>query len=352
MNRIINYKKVGIIGTRGLPAMYGAFDTFVQQFLNSNVIKKEKVIFYVGCDSSYEKFNFDNNNVKRVFVYRGSGFLIVLNYFISIIKMYFSGVRCFIFFGYGAAPFFKLLKILNCKIICNPDGIEWRRPAGKIKKLYLRFCQKIITKIDLVRIFDSNVIKRYYNINFAAKGKVIYYPSIFENHIIQDDKNIKYDRFYIIGRLLEENNTEMIVRVFTRLDISKKLYIIGQSNVYFEKKIKPLIINSKNIIYLGPIYNKFKLYNICKYFNFYIHGHSVGGTNPTLIEAISLQKTIISLNASFNREILKKNACYFKSENELYNILIKKNYLRIGKPAFLKEYSSNYINNAYFKLIN
>ncbi len=332
--------------------MHGAFDTFVQQFVNSNYIQKKKVIFYISCDLSFGKLNFHNNNVKRVFVYRGSGFSILINYFISIIKIYFSGVRCFVFFGYGAAPFFILLKILNCRIICNPDGIEWRRPVGKIKKLYFRFCQKIITKINLVRIFDSEVIKRYYNINYSAKGKTIYYPSVFENHTIKDCKNRSCERFYIIGRLLEENNTEMIVRAFMRLDTNKKLYIIGLSNVFFEKKIKPLVLTSKNIIYLGPIYDRIRLYNICKYFNFYIHGHSVGGTNPTLIEAISLQKKIISFNVSFNRAILKNNACYFKSENELYDILIKKKYLKIEKPAFIEEYSSNYINNEYFQLMN
>ena len=156
--------------------------------------------------------------------------------------MYLSGVRCFLFFGYGAAPFFLLLKILNCKIVCNPDGIEWRRPEGRIKKIYFRFCEKLISKINIIRIFDSKVIERYYNINHSAKGKTIYYPSVFENYQIEEVKNKYYERFYIIGRLLEENNTEMIVRAFTKSDLKKKLYIIGKSNDYFEKKIMSVFI--------------------------------------------------------------------------------------------------------------
>lgn len=347
-----NYKKIGIIGIRGLPAMYGAFDRFVEQFVESKIIKKKDIIFYVSCETSFKKFEYDKRNIKRIFVLRGNSLFIIINYLISIIKFYLSGVRCFVFFGYGAAPFFFLLRILKCQIICNPDGIEWRRPVGILKKLYFRLCEKLISKINIVRIFDSAVIERYYSINHSAKGKTIYYPSIFENYKIDKIVNKKFDRFYIIGRLLEENNTEIIVRAFSKLGLKNKLYIIGKTNDFFEKKIRPLIFNSRNIIFLGPIYDKNKLFNICQYFNYYIHGHSVGGTNPTLIESINLKKSIISFNSSFNRAILSNNACYFKNENELFDIIQKKQYLKINKPKFKTEYSSDYINNAYLELIN
>ena len=346
------FKKVGIIGIRGLPAMYGAFDRFVEQFVGSKNIKQKNVVFYVGCDSTFKEFEFKESNVKRMFVHRGGGLLILLSYLMSIIKMYLSGVRCFLFFGYGAAPLFLLLKILNCRIVCNPDGIEWRRPEGRIKKMYFRFCEKLISKINIIRIFDSNVIERYYNINHSAKGKTIYYPSVFENYKKEESNKKNHDRFYIIGRLLEENNTEMIVKAFIRLDLNKKLYIIGKSNDYFEKKISPLILKSKNIIHLGPIYDQNKLYKICKCFNYYVHGHSVGGTNPTLIEAVNLQKPIISFNTSFNREILSNNACYFRSDDGLYNILKNDHHHKINKPLFKEEYTANYINNAYFELVS
>ena len=153
-------KKIGIIGIRGLPAMYGAFDRFVEQFVGSTYIRQKDVVFYVSCDLNFKEFEFNASNVIRVFVYRGKGLLILLNYFMNIIKMYLSGVRSFLFFGYGAAPLFLLLKILNCKIICNPDGIEWRRPEGRIKKMYFRFCEKLISKINIIRIFDSKEIGR------------------------------------------------------------------------------------------------------------------------------------------------------------------------------------------------
>ncbi len=344
-------KKIGIIGIRGLPAMYGAFDRFVEQFVNFNHNIPIKLIYYISCDPSFKKFKFNTGNVNRLFVNRGDGIFIVISYFLSIIKMYFKGVRCFIFFGYGAAPLFYILKIFKCRVICNPDGIEWRRPEGKIKKIYFKICEKLISNINIIRIFDSKVIERYYNINHSAKGNTIYYPSIFENYKLKNKNKKKIERFYIIGRLLEENNTEMIVKAFTKLDNRKKLYIIGKSNEYFEKKIRPLITKYKNVIYLGAIYNQKKLFKICSLFDFYVHGHSVGGTNPTLIEAVNLQKPIIAFKTQFNREILHENCAYFENEYQLSEIILKNLHYKINRPIFKKEFTSNYINNEYLKLL-
>ncbi|MEK9801332.1 MAG: glycosyl transferase, partial [Alphaproteobacteria bacterium] len=84
---------------------------------------------------------------------------------------------------------------------------------------------------------------------------------------------------------------------------------------------------------------------------YYIHGHSVGGTNPTLIEAVSLKKPIIAFKTSFNKEILNNNAIYFKNEKELNSILNFKIYIGLKNPEFKYSYTSEYINNGYSRLI-
>ena len=265
--------------------------------------------------------------------------------------MYYNGVRCFVFFGYGAAPFFPLLTFLNCKVICNPDGIEWRRPQGQIKKNYFRLCETLVSKTNIIRIFDSKVIQRYYSINHNADGKTLYYPSVFEKQTIKVKKEKQFQRFYIIGRLLEENNTEIIVKAFSKLDKSKKLYIIGNINPYFTNNVLPHIKRSKNIFYLGAIYDVKKLFNLSLLFDFYIHGHSVGGTNPTLIEAVSLQKPIIAFNTFFNKEILGNNAIYFKNDDDLLKILKTNRHQKIANTLFKAEFTANFINNSYLKEI-
>ena len=345
-------KKIGIIGIRGLPARYGAFDTFVDQLVNSKSIKEKNFFFYISSEKKFKNLEYKNNFVKQIFLYRGKNFFILINYFFSILSMYLSGVRTFIFFGYGAAPFFIILNMLKCKIICNPDGIEWRRPEGFLKIFFFKICEKIISKLRITRVYDSKVIARYYKINHFADGKVIYYPSVFEKFKSQEKKKkLRKNRFYIIGRLLEENNTLTIVKAFNEINCEDKLYIIGNSNDYFKDKILPIIKNSKNIIFLGPIYDKYKLFRICNCFDFYIHGHSVGGTNPTLIEAISLKKKIIAFKTFFNKEILNDNCVYFSNTEQLKNILKNKSYESIKLCEFKKEFTAEYINNTYLNLI-
>ncbi len=344
--------KIGIIGIRGLPAKHGAFDSFVDQFVNSDQVREKSIQFYVSCEKNFQKYQLQNKNIKRIYIYRGNGFFILIHYFISILKMYFYGVRIFLFFGYGAAIFFPILKLLNCKIICNPDGIEWKRPGSKIQKFFFKFCENLITKFNIHRIFDSYVIKKYYKINYHVDGQVIYYPSGFEKmSLIKKNKIKNFERFYILGRLLEENNTELIINSFAKSKGLKKLYIIGKSNKFFEEKIRPIISSKKNIIFLGAIYDRQKLFNICNCCDFYIHGHSVGGTNPTLIEAINLKKKIISFKSSFNKEILKKNALYFKNENELLKILNSKKYIFLQTPNFQKEFTAKHINDMYSSIL-
>ena len=103
----------------------------------------------------------------------------------------------------------------------------------------------------------------------------------------------------------------MIVETFKKLN-DYKLFIIGYKSKFFKKKILPSIKNSKNIFYVGEIYNKEKLLRYLSFFDYYIHGHKVGGTNPTLIEAINLKKKIFAYDCSFNREILGKKNLFQK----------------------------------------
>ena len=350
-------KKLGIIGIRGLPARYGAFDQFVDQFVKYSNNKKANIIFYI----SSEKKNLNNfkkiENVKQVFFYRGNGLFILFNYFFSIFNFYIKGVRTFLFFGYGAVIFFPILKILNCKIICNVDGIEWRRKISRSKKWYFKFCEKLISMIKVELIFDSKVIERYYSYHFHVKGCLIYYPSDFLDKVFLKKKKNNFNKIYkkAIMRFVPENNIEIIVNTFIELNkkfhLNHKLFIIGANNIYFEKQIKPKIKNIKNIIYIGPVYDRNKLFRYWNSADYYIHGHSVGGTNPTLIEAISLKKPIIAFNCLFNKIILGSRAYYFRSAKDLFNAVNDGGFFNFKLDINLKQFSKEYINESYMNLI-
>ena len=282
-------KKIGIIGIRGLPANYGAFDTFVDQFVKDTNIVNSKLFFLVSSNKRNFNLKLQYPNVKEIYIPGLPGPLVIFNYLISIIIMFLNGVRVFLFFGYGAAIFFPFMKLFNCRIICNPDGAEWRRPNNFIKKKYFKICERIFAKIKISKIYDSEVLRRYYMFKYQSNGKTIYYPSKFENNEISYIRTNKVKRFYLTGRLLDENNISLIINTFKNLS-DLKLFIIGYKSKYFVDKILPIIKNSKNIFYVGEVYDKKKLLKYLSFFDYYIHGHKVGGTNPTLIEAINLKK--------------------------------------------------------------
>tara|TARA_B100001989_G_scaffold172350_1_gene124440 strand:+ start:210 stop:1256 length:1047 start_codon:yes stop_codon:yes gene_type:complete len=342
-------KKIGIVGTRGLPANYGAFDTFVDQFVKDENILNSNIFFFISTiNKNYTESGFPN--VKQFYVPRLPGPLILFNYLITIMIMLTKGVRVFLFFGYGAAIFFPFLKLLNCKIICNPDGIEWRRPNNFIKKNFFKICEFIFAKIKISKIYDSEVIKRYYLMKYNSDGEKIYYPSKFENSIFIINRKNKIKRFYLTGRLLEENNIELIVNTFKRL-VNYKLFIIGHKSKFFKKKILPLIKDTKNIFYIGEIYDKKKLLGYLSFFDYYIHGHKVGGTNPTLIEAINLKKKIFAYDCSFNKEILGKKNIYFKDGLELENLIKYYDNVEYGDNIYKKYFTKSFINKKYLKIL-
>ena len=348
-------KKIGIIGVRGLPAQHGAFDQFLDQLVKYSNLKKKDIFFYISAEYGLKKEDIDN--VSQFYFYRGKGLFILLNNFITILYFYLMGVRTFLFFGYGPVIFFPFLKLLNCKIICNVDGIEWRRKLNSIKKIYFQFCEKLLSKIKINLVFDSIVIKRYYNIVHKVNGKLLFYPSDFESKTILKKNKLHNNKFkaIIVMRFLPENNIEKIIDAFIILNSlnihNHKLYIVGKENDYFLKIIKPKIENFKNIIFLGPIYDRSKLFKYWKCADYYIHGHSVGGTNPTLIEALSLKLPIIAYNCMFNQKILNNYGSYFKTSNDLVSLIKSGNFINKERNFDFKVFRREYINEEYIRLL-
>ena len=347
--------KIGIVGIRGLPANYGAFDQFVSQFVKYSNKNKKNLFFFISAEPNKNKIQIEN--VHQFYFFRGKNFFILLNYLVSIIYFYLRGVRIFLFFGYGAVIFFPILKLLNCKIICNVDGIEWRRNISKFKKKYFKFCEKLVAKVNVNLIFDSLVIKKYYKIRHQVDGSLLYYPSDFTNKKKVGDKIKKNEikKAIIVMRFLPENNISMIIDTFLELkqnhNINDKLFIIGKENSYFNQNIEPKIKNKSNIVFLGPIYDRNKLMEIWNSADYYIHGHSVGGTNPTLIEALSIGLPILAFNVMFNKKIIGKEGKYFSSKKDLIDLIKKKEFVDFKPHVDLEKFSERFVNEGYLSLI-
>lgn len=346
--------KVGLMSTQGLPPRYGAFEQTIDKICSKSSIGRRNIMFIVPTRHELAGEDCAYPNVKRVLLRRRSGLGILLYNLLSIFFALANGCRVLVFFGYGAAIFFPFLRLLGVKIICNVDGFEWRRPKwGAMTKLFLKLSQHISVYFSNNLIFDSYCIERYYSKIYKVSGNRIFYGS--DDVVFREptgSEHIPSQDFYCtVMRLEPENNIEVMVKAFRKTSASQQFVIIGPPTPWFEKNIRPLIDEDNRIIHLGPIYEKSLLNWYRSHCRAYLHGHSVGGTNPTLVEAVKIGRPIIAYKSVYNREVLSANASYFRSADDLEILFGVEGPLR-RPPRLSDEYEWDYVANCYLDVIS
>lgn len=345
---MIKKKKVALLGTHGIPARHGAFEQTIFKLCEIARLKQLDVHFYVGCSKDARVLEYDEVNVTRVFANRPSGIGILWYDLATSIKSWVSGARTFVYFGYEFAPFFIFFRLLGVTIICNVDGIEWRRAKwGSWPKRYFKLCESLAARTSNQLIFDAHGIARYYAINHKVEGSLVFYGSDPLPEASKYEGPAADTYYSVVMRMEPENNIKVIVEGFAKAKTDKKLILIGPSTPFFENQCMPFVDGNK-IFYMGPIYDREQLAHIRRNSFAYIHGHSVGGTNPTLVEAIGLRNSIVAYNSIFNREVCGVSAQYFNGPEDLANIIEQEEV--IPPPIIGPEYEWDYVANRYYNI--
>ena len=263
---------------------------------------------------------------------------------------------------------------LGGKVYINPDGHEWKRSKWPLPvKLYWKLSEKLMVKnADLV-ICDSINIEKYINeaySGFSPKTTYISYGSETGCEVRPEydelffdwcrEKDIRPAGYYlIVGRFVPENNYETIIREFMSSATEKKLIVITNDNHKLYKKLDKVLGFSKDerIIFAGTVYNQHLLMKIRKNAWGYIHGHEVGGTNPSLLEALGNTALNLVYDVNFNREVARDSALYWNKNNSNLAQLIDfadrmsaDEILSLGlkaKKRIEKYYSWEYISENY-----
>ena len=341
-------QKVALLSTRGLPARYGAFEQTVYKLVEANVHSEQPLHYFVGTDLSLRDEEFDADYCTRAYSPRASGAGVILYGLLTTLACCFRGCKTFVYFGYTMAPIFPILTLFGYKVICNVDGFEWRRAKwGRLAKSYFRFCEKICGISSAYLVSDAETIRRYYSIKHSKLSTLIRYGA---EPYCSNGQNVG-DYFVVVMRMEPENNIKMIVEGFSQSKSSKKLHLIGPSTLYFETEIMHLIDKDPRIVYRGPIYDRAELIRERADAFAYIHGHSVGGTNPTLVEACYIGLPVISYNTCFNREVLKANGTYFRNKDQLTEVIDRSDDLKTP-PVLNDDYNWSSIAEKYRRLID
>lgn len=352
-------KNVFIIGARGYHANYGGWETFVSNLVDH--YNDKNTILYISelTDNPEEdkKIKKINNNVylisiyvkemgsPKMFFYAMKSYRYTLKYIknknLKNTYIYVLGLKL------GPLLWFnkRLRKKQQIKIFVNPDGLEHRR--SKWNKI-IQFCfllseWSMINHCDLV-VCDALGIEEYIQKKYKkAKNKTVYIAygakeedisNINEEEILKE-YNLKKDNYCLmVGRCVPENNYELVIKDFMNSKIKKDLLIItnlSSSNYYQELVEKTNCTTDKRIHFINGVYDQKKLAIIRKNAYLYIHGHSVGGTNPSLIEALSLTELNILYDVCFNHDIGNDACLYFKEESSLTKLLDNQKLLEKSK---------------------
>ena len=332
---------VFIIGSRGLPAQYGGFETFVDQLVSHQV--SPDIQYHVAClsnDQAYQHFDYkgvDCFTIKapklgpaRVIAYD----MMAINYALKLIKK--QGIEQPIFYVLGntigafVAPFARKIHKMGGRFYINPDGLEWKRAKwAKPIQAYLKYSEKIMTRhADLV-ISDNPGIESYIKEAYPwSKTTYIAYGTDLSPTSLSSQDN-KVREFYqkwqtqeknyylILGRFVPENNYETAIREFMASSSKRDLVIIcnHEGNPYFEElRARTGFDQDPRVKFVGTVYDQDLLKYIRKEAFAYIHGHEVGGTNPGLLEALAQTDLNLVLGVSFNQTVAKDSAHYWTKE--------------------------------------
>lgn len=344
-------KNIFIIGSKGIPAQYGGFETFVEKLTEGMI--NENIKYHVACMSDntdeYEYngahcFNISVPNIgaaKAVF-YDCKAFVYCLNYIkknnINDAIVYVLACRI--------GPFIKILKNalsnLGGTLFVNPDGHEWKRAKwNKAIKRYWKMSERLMVKYADLLICDSSNIEKYIRKEyrrFSPKTKFIAYgadiskcPLTLSDPKVRDwydNKHIKENSYYlVVGRFVPENNYESMIKGFMKSRTRKDLVIITNvehNKFYVNLKEKTMFDTDPRIKFVGTVYDQELLSYIRENAFGYIHGHEVGGTNPSLLEALASTPLNLLLDVGFNKEVGRDGALYWSKESNSLSTLLNK----------------------------
>ena len=332
---------VFINGSRGLPAQYGGFETFVDQLVSHQV--SPDIQYHVAClsnDQAYYHFDYkgvDCYTIKapklgpaRVIAYD----MMAINYALKFIKK--QRIEKPIFYVLGntigafVAPFARKIHKLGGQFYINPDGLEWKRAKwAKPIQAYLKYSEKIMTRhADLV-ISDNPGIESYIKDAYPWSNTtyIAYGTDLSPTSLNSQDRKVRefYHKwqtqeknyYLILGRFVPENNYETAIREFMTSSTKRDLVIIcnHEGSPYFEElRARTGFDQDPRVKFVGTVYDQDLLKYIRKGAFAYIHGHEVGGTNPGLLEALAQTDLNLVLGVSFNQTVAKDTAQYWTKE--------------------------------------
>ena len=360
--------KIAIIGTKGIPNRYGGFEAFAEHLsqgllqydftieVYQPTILATKLEPYLGVNRVGVKVPlFLPSNISRIFYNL---------YSLRVVKQ--TMPHIVICCGHSPSLFFPFFsKKITRRVIVNLDGLEWKRAKwGALASFVLRLTERLAVRYAGALVADSVAVKKYIYRTYQKQPNFIPYGAsdlkLKPDLQILTALDVEQQEFaLLIARVEPENNVEMAI--ISAINAGKTLVIVGALTTPYAKKLTKRYARCSTIIFANSIYNYQQLSALRSACNVYVHGHSVGGTNPSLLDAMDAGCLIIAHDNEFNRETLANGGFYFSSVEELQNQIerawdtpksIRGDLQRVNNDRITSAYTWDAVTNKYVELIN
>lgn len=322
--------KIAILGTRGIPNNYGGFEQFAEYLGQGLVLQGHEVTVYNPSIHPFKDKQYKGINIISKYSPENKIGSLANFYYDWICSCDASKKDFDIVYHAGyqsAAPGIKYYAHKSKSVwITNMDGIEWKRDKwSKAVKWLTKIMEKIAINNSDYLISDNIGIQSYYKDFHKTDSFFLAYGANVPKEVsssLLDSYNLIDNNFsVVIARLEPENSIEIILEGYTLSKNNKELLVVGNNDTKYGNYLKNKFSKFSYVKFVGGIYNKEHLDALRKYSEFYFHGHTVGGTNPSLLEAMAVGANIIAHNNMFNKSVLQGNAQFFSKQDELRSII-------------------------------
>lgn len=349
----IEKPRVAFVGSVGVPNRYGGFEAFLEHC--GPEIAKNVAEVLVTCDASvYEDQSSNFQGMKRIFIpIKANGGSSIFHDALAFLKVFKQSSHIF-FLGVSGGLWFPIFRLMcdisGKKIIVNIDGVEWRRSKfGRIKRIILRLLDGMAQVFSHKIIYDNEALRAYIIKPLVNKSSLIAYPG---DHVkMIPGIEMQKGHALTICRIEPENNLDILIE--GALNSNLKLYtVVGNWNHNpYARNLREKYKDQSVIRLLDPIYDATRLAELRQSCEIYLHGHSVGGTNPSLVEMLFYDCRILCFDVSFNRFSTDNKMEYFKDSKELSEILAKDGKTMESRSGLRERYSRSAIAKKYLELI-
>jgi glycosyltransferase involved in cell wall biosynthesis len=320
--------KIAIMGCRGIPNHYGGFEKIAECVSVGLFNKGHEVTVYNSHNHPYQEKDFHGVKIKHRYdpeylIGTAGQFIYDWNCIQHARKQNYDVI---LFLGYTSSSVWGKAFPKKPVIISNMDGLEWKRSKyNKFTQQFLKHAEKWAVKYSDFYIADSIVIQNYLQKKYKIQCQYIPYGSeisdLNNNGLLPLYHISSQEYFLLMARMEPENNIETILDGFNKSHSHKKFLVIGNTNNSFGQRIQKKFKEDKRILFAGAIYDTTVTHTLKYFSSLYFHGHSVGGTNPSLLEAMGSGSLIAAHQNEFNLSILQKDAYYFQSSKDVEQLI-------------------------------